>query len=74
MINLIIRSLIMVGANIDMTKTEQYAAAHSDDRVLITLVCTHLTNIVQFIIKRFFVTFRLEGAGGWSGLEKRHYV
>ena len=29
----------------------QYAAAHSDGRLIITLLCTHLTNLVQFIIK-----------------------
>ena len=63
----------MLGAHIDMTKNNMLPA-HSDGRVIITLLCTHLTNIVQFIIKRFFFTFRLEGVCGWSGLEERHYV
>ena len=66
----------MLGAHIDRhDQTEQYAAVHSDGRVIITLLCTHLTNIVQFIIQSLcFFTFRLERVGGWSGLEERHYV
>ena len=32
---------------------KQYAAAHSDGRVIIIVLCIHLTNIVQIIIKSF---------------------
>ena len=55
---------------------KQYAAGYSDGGVIITLhvLCIHLANIVQFINKSFFFTFRLEGVGGWSVLEERHYV
>ena len=64
----------MLEAHIDMTKNNMLWCG-ADGSVIITLLCIHLTNIVQFINKSLcFFTFRLEGVGGWSVLEERHYV
>ena len=44
---------------------KQYAAALSDGRVKITLLCAHLTNIVQFTIKSLCFVHISSRGGGW---------